>query len=355
MIKILVINPGSTSTKVAVYEEETCRFTESVDHDQESLAPFPTIYDQYEMRAGVVREVLKRHGFQMADFTAVAGRGGLLPGARTGAYLVTQPLLDTLRHRPQNSHHVSNIGAALAWDLARPQGLPAYIYDPVTADEMEPVVRITGLKEIERRSQGHILNMRAAAIKKAREFGRDYRDLTSIVAHLGGGITLSLHHGGRIIDMISDDEGPFSPERSGGLPGFQLLALATDGRYDYETLFRKISRQAGLMSHFGTNDARAVIKMMEDGDQRAALVLEAMCLNVAKNIAKLAVVVCGRVDHIILTGGLSASALFRDWITERVSFLAPVSAIPGENEMEALALGVLRVLRGQETARAYQG
>lgn len=353
MAKILVINPGSTSTKIAVYEDEQPLFMESIEHDRASLAPYPTIYDQYEMRGGLVRDALAKHGIKETDLAAVVGRGGLLPKAQAGAYLVTQPLLDTLHHKPQ-SDHISNIGAALAQSIAGPLGLPSFIYDPVTVDELEPIARITGLKEMERRGQGHNLNMRAAAIKKAQAEGREYRDLTTIVVHMGGGISLSLHHQGRIVDMISDDEGPFSPERAGGLPGFQLMALATNGEYDYPKLFNKVCRQGGLMSHFGTTDARAVLKMMDEGDQRAALVLEAMCHNVAKNIAKLAVVTCGRVDHIVITGGLAHSQVFTDWIAKRVTFIAPVSVIPGENEMEALALGTLRVLRGEEKPREYQ-
>jgi len=351
-MKILVINPGSTSTKIAVYEDETNLFVETIEHDQASLAPYPTIYDQFDMRAELIRQVVGKHGFHDSDFSAVVARGGLLPKARAGAYLVTEPLLDTLRHRAQNDH-ISNIGAALAQRIAAPLGRPAYIYDPVTVDELEPIARITGLKEMERRGQGHNLNMRAAAIKKAKELGRPYNELTSIVVHMGGGITMSLHHQGRIIDMISDDEGPFSPERAGGLPGFQLIAVATSGEYDYNAMYKKITRQAGLMSHFGTTDAREVLKMMDEGDQRAALVLEAMCHNVAKNVAKLAVVVRGRVDHIIITGGLAYSKVFTGWISERVEFLAPVSVLPGENEMESLALGALRVLRGEEMAREY--
>lgn len=352
-MKILVINPGSTSTKIAVYEDEKALFTESIEHSPEELAPYQSIYDQYEMRSEVVARALREHGFRGADFAAVVGRGGLIRQARAGAYLVTETLLETLRHRAVLDH-ASNIGAALADRLARPFNLPAYIYDPVTVDEMEPIARITGLKDMERRSQGHMLNMRAAAIKKAQDEGRDYLDLTLIVVHMGGGITLSLHHKGRIIDMISDDEGPFAPERAGGLPGFQLIDLASSGRLDKAGLMKLVTRQGGLMSHFGTTDAKAVHRLMEEGDQRAALVLEAMCHNVAKNIGKLAVVVRGRVDHIVITGGLAHSETFNGWIRERVEFLAPVSVIAGENEMNSLALGALRVLRGQETAREYE-
>lgn len=352
-MKILVINPGSTSTKISVYEDEKALFTESIEHSPESLASYSTIYDQYEMRASVISQALRDHGYRGGDFAAVVARGGLLPRAKAGAYLVTEPLLHALRYN-NLVEHISNIGASLAHSLAEPFGLPSYIYDPVTVDEMEDIARITGLKEMERRGQGHNLNMRAAAIKQAKDQGRDYRDLSMIVVHMGGGITMSLHHKGRIIDMISDDEGPFAPERAGGLPGFQLISMATEGGYDKAALLKKVSRQGGLMSHFGTTDAKAVHQMMLDGDERAALVLEAMCHNVAKNIGKLAVVVRGRLDYIVITGGLAHSPTFTGWIRERVEFLAPVSVIPGENEMNSLALGALRVLRGEETAREYE-
>ena len=352
-MKILVINPGSTSTKIAVYEDENSLFTESIEHSPESLAAYPSNFDQYEMRADVILQVLRDKGCRSTDLSAVVGRGGLLPKVEAGAYRVTEPLLHTLRYKP-NRDHASNLGAALAYSLAEPFGLPAYIYDSVTVDEMEPIARITGLKEMERRAQGHNLNMRAAALKKAKDEGRDYKDLTMIVVHMGGGITMSLHHKGRIIDMISDDEGPFAPERAGGLPGFQLIALATNGSYDHTSLMNKVTRQGGLMSHFGTTDAKAVHQMMLDGDERAALVLEAMCHNVAKNVGKLAVVVRGKLDHIIITGGLAHSPTFNGWISERVEFLAPVTVIPGENEMSSLALGALRVLRGEEEAKFYE-
>ena len=362
MLKILAINPGSTSTKIAVYsfdkntdneqDKDALLFVESIEHSSQSLSTYQTIYDQYEMRTNLVHSVLAKHSICAQSLAAVVGRGGLLSHAKSGAYLVTAPLLDALRYRAQNEH-ISNIGAALAHAVADPVGIPAYIYDPVTVDELEPIARITGLKEMERRGQGHNLNMRAAAIKKAKEVGQRYEDLTSIVAHMGGGITLSLHHQGRIIDMISDDEGPFSPERAGGLPGFQLMTLATNGEYDFNGLFKKVCRQGGLMSHFGTTDARQVLQMMKDGDQRAALVLEAMCHNLAKNVGKLAVVVRGKVDHIIITGGLAHSEVLTNWIAERVTFIAKVSVIPGENEMESLAHGALRVLQGKEKAREY--
>ncbi len=349
---ILAINPGSTSTKIAYYQDETQVWVESIEHDQASLAPFKNIYDQYEMRKQLVLDTMTAKGSPLETLSAVVGRGGLLPPVKSGAYRVNPDMMDTLRYRPVNEH-ASNLGAVLAFSIAEPLGLPSFIYDPVTVDEMEPIAHITGLVEMRRIGQGHNLNMRAAAIKYAKQAGQSYTKLNILVAHLGGGITLSLHSNGRIIDMISDDEGPFSPERAGGLPGFQLIKMATSGEYDYKAMMKKVQRQGGLTAYFGTSDTRVVEEKIAAGDEQARLVLEAMAHNVAKNIGKLAVVTCGKIDAIVLTGGIAHSKKITGWISERVSFIAPVTVLPGENEMESLALGTLRVLRGEEQAHTF--
>lgn len=349
---ILAVNPGSTSTKIAFYEDENRLWSRSIEHSRESLAAYPSVYDQFEMRKELVLSAIEDEGVAPSDLSAVVGRGGLLPPVHAGAYRVNELMIETLRERPVNEH-ASNLGAAIADAIARPLGIPAFIYDPVTVDEMEPIARITGLPEMRRPGQGHNLNMRAAALRYASGESKEYKNLNLIVAHLGGGITLSLHRNGRMIDMISDDEGPFSPERAGGLPGFQLIRMATSGQYDYQTLMKKVQRQGGITAHLGTSDIREVERKIDEGDEKAALILEAMAHNVAKNIGKLAVVVRGEVDAIILTGGIAASKRIVDWIEERVAFIAPVAVFPGENEMEALALGALRVLRGEERADEY--
>lgn len=354
MMKILAVNPGSTSTKIALYEETSELFTSSIEHSQEELGRYKNIADQYAMRYQTVLEVLKEKKVRLAELAAVVGRGGLLPPVKAGAYVVNREMLDQLKFRPVNEH-ASNLGALIAFEIATPLGIPAYIYDPVTVDELEPLARVTGLVEMHRKGMGHNLNMRAAAIRHCQETGKSYNKQTLIVAHLGGGITLSLHKNGRMIDMISDDEGPFSPERAGGLPGFQLIRMATSGEYDYQAMMKKVQRQGGLMAHFGTSDAREIEKRIAGGDEKAALVYEAMAHNVAKNIGKLAVVVCGKVDSIILTGGIAYSKMITDWISERVSFIAPVAVLAGENEMQSLALGALRVLRGEEEASIFTG
>ncbi len=350
---ILAINPGSTSTKIAFYQDENQVWSESVSHSADELKVFPAIYDQYKMREQLVLDTVRQQGTDINTLSAVVGRGGLLPPVKSGAYEVNQTMLDTLRDRPVNEH-ASNLGAVLAFSIAHPLGIPAYIYDPVTVDEMDEIAHITGLKEMRRVGMGHNLNMRAAAIKFADEQGKPYNEMNILVAHLGGGITLSIHSQGRIIDMISDDEGPFSPERAGGLPGFQVIKMATSGEYDYRAMMKKVQRQGGLMAYFGTSDTRDIEAMIQDGNENAKLIMEAMAYNIAKNIAKLSVAVYGKVDGIVLTGGIAYLKRITNWIEERVKFIAPVTVLPGENEMASLALGTLRVLRNEEKARIYQ-
>ena len=289
----------------------------------------------------------------MDALSAVVSRGGLLGRVSAGAYEVNDAMVEVLRERPVN-HHASNLGAAIALGIARQAGVSAYIYDPVTVDEMIDLVRITGLKEVERFGQGHNLNMRAAALRLCREKDLDYKKVNLIVAHLGGGITLSLHSQGRIIDMISDDEGAFSPERAGEMPTYRLLDALKKMQLDDTGVMKLLQRGGGLTSWFGTSDTRAVEKMaLEEGNRQAKLVYDAMALSVARSVGKLAVVVDGSIDHIILTGGIAYSKYFTGEITRRVQFMGPVTVLPGENEMEALAQGCLRVLRGEEQAHTF--
>ena len=352
MQKILVINPGSTSTKIAVYDAHQQLWQEDIVHDGAALRAYPTIFAQREFRLPLVIETYQNHGDKLDKLACVMSRGGLLPPLASGAYEINECMLDVLEHRPMN-HHASNLGAAIAFEIAKPLGIRAYIYDPVTVDEMIDLVRITGLKEIRRHGQGHNLNMRAAALKYCRETGKAYVTQNLIVAHLGGGITLSLHNQGRIVDMVSDDEGPFSPERAGLIPAFKLVKLIDKEHLNYKDTMFKLQRQGGLTSLLGTADVREVEKRIDAGDEQAALALEAMALGVAESIARLSVVVSGRVDAILLTGGIAHSVRVTDMIADRVRFIAPVHKLPGENEMQALADGACRVLSGEEAAKTY--
>jgi butyrate kinase len=317
------------------------------------MAPFKEIYDQYEMRKDLVLSCLKEEGVALDSLDVIMARGGLLPPGAAGAIRINDDMIHHLRYDAA-MEHASNLAAPIALGIAREIGLEAFVYDPVSIDEMEPIARISGLKEIERSCLSHGMNMRAAAIQYAKESGKSFKELSLVVAHLGGGITLCLMKGGRMIDVVSDDEGPFSPERSGGLPIFQLLKMATQPDQDYKSIVKKLRNQGGLVSYFGTNDARKVQEKIEAGDEYAALVYEAMAEDIAKSIGKLSVVARGKLDAIILTGGIAKSKMLTDWISQRVEFIAPVVIIPGENEMLAMALGALRVFSGEEQAQEFE-
>lgn len=350
--RILVINPGSTSTKIAVYENEHEVWTCSILHSTEDLLNYHRLFDQLIMRYEKIIDTITNHDIPMTDLSAVVGRGGLLPPVKAGAYRVNRDMLVQLEKAPI-LEHAANLGAPLAFRVGEQLGIPAFVYDPVTVDEMIDVVRITGLKSIKRIGKGHNLNMRAAALRFARENGLEYQQVNLVVTHLGGGITSSLHNKGYIVDMISDDEGVFSPERAGGLPAQRLIGECLKGSVTYKEMMRKVQRQGGLMDHLSTTDLREVERRILEGDEYAKLVYDAMALNVAKDIARLSTVVNGQIDAIILTGGIAYSQMFTTEITERVKWIAPVKILAGENEMEALAHGALRVLRGEEQARTY--
>ncbi len=352
MEKLLIINPGSTSTKIAVFEDETPLFTESIVHTPEQLAPFEHVADQYEFRKELIVKTLEAHGVGLDTLTGIVSRGGLLTPIRAGAYEVNDDMVWQLKNRPQNEH-ASNVGAMIARALSVEYGIPAFIYDGITVDELDPINKITGLPVFRRKGMGHNLNTRAAAMRYARESGKAYADITVIVAHLGGGISVNLHHGGRIVDFISDEEGPFSPERSGGLPMFDVIKMCYDGEHTYHSMMKMVKRQGGLMAHLGTTDSREVQKMVDAGDAHAKLIYDAMALNIAKNIAKCAPYVKGKVDAILLTGGIAYSEYITSYIREHVEFIAPVVVYPGEDEMLSLALGGLRVLRGEEQANVF--
>ncbi len=352
MEKILVLNPGSTSTKIAIFDGETPLFTESLTHSAQELAPFDRVVEQYEFRRRLVLECLLRHDFDARDLTAVVSRGGLLAPIHAGAYEVNEDMVWQLQYKPQNEH-ASNVGPMIAHALSKELNIPAYIYDGITVDELTDINRITGLPEMCRKGIGHSLNTRAAAMRYAREQGKPYQDITVIVAHLGGGITVNLHHNGRLEDCVNDEEGPFSPERAGGLPMFDVIHRCFEPDQSDRSMMKLVKSRGGLLAHLGTTDCREVERRIENGDAHAKLIYDAMALNVAKYIAKLAPGICGKVDAILLTGGITYSDYIDEEIRRRVSFIAPVTVYPGEDEMQSLAFGCLRVLRGEEKARTY--
>ena len=358
--RILTINPGSTSTKVALFQDERPLFTETIHHSVEELAAFPRIADQYAFRRDAILRLLEEKGVALDSLDAVVGRGGILRPVESGTYRVNEKMLEELRH-PKEREHASNLGAIIADEIARRAGVPAFIVDPVCVDEFDDIARISGLPEIERRSLSHALNLKAAARRAAKDLGKRYEEVNLVVAHLGGGISVAPHRRGRQVDVNQalDGTGPFSPERAGGLPVGDVLRMAysvhpyEDMHLTYEEFFRKIAGRGGLVAHLGTNDAREVERRIAEGDEHARLVYEAMAYQIAKEIGAMATVLKGEVDAIVLTGGLARSKILVDWIVERVKWIAPVLIYPGEDEMLAMAQGALRVLRGEEEARDY--
>ncbi|MCH3916835.1 MAG: butyrate kinase [Spirochaetia bacterium] len=352
MYRLLILNPGSTSTKIAVYDDEKPVFTENVSHSLAELGRYRNVMDQLPMREKVVATTLAEHGIPYASLSAVISRGGLLPPVKSGAYKVNEDMVWQLTHAPVNEH-ASNMGAVIADRIARQYGIPAYIYDAVTVDEMTDLAKVTGFPGTRRRGMGHNLNMRAAAIRYAKEQGKAYRDCTLIVAHMGGGITLSLHHNGTIEDFVSDENGPYSPERAGDIPSYQLVDICYSGKYTHDELLKLLHGKGGLLLDIGLTDGREIEKKIAAGDAKAKLFYDGMALNIARYVGLLSIYVSGKVDGIILTGGIAYSHYIVDFITQHVRFIAPVVVYPGEKEMESLAYGGLRVLRGEEKAYEF--
>lgn len=353
--RLLIINPGSTSTKIAIYEDGAARFVETLRHTAQEVGRFSRLYDQYPFRMDLILNWMESVGVSPRSLSGVVGRGGILRPIAGGTYRVSQRMLEDLR-AGLGGEHAANLGAALAHEIASGAGgLPAFIVDPVVVDEMEPVAKISGLPGMPRRSLFHALNQKAVARRVARDLGRSYTDVNLVVVHLGGGVTVGAHRKGRVIDVNNglDGEGPMSPERSGTLPTVGLVHMAYSWRYTLPEVVRKVVGQGGLVAHLGTNDAREVERMIAEGSAHAEMIYRAMAYQVAKEVGRAAVALQGEVDRVVLTGGLAHSTQLTGWIAERTEWIAPVVVYPGEDEMQALAEGALRVLRGEEAAREY--
>ncbi len=353
MDRVLVINTGSTSTKMAIFHGREPVYSENVHHPSEELSQFPQVPDQLEYRKRVVLARLQSAGQDLGALDAVVSRGGAPGPMPGGVYVINQAVLRDLLDRPA-TEHAANLSPPIAYAIAESLGVPAYFVDPITVDEFEPLARLSGLPEIPRSSRLHALSIRSTARKVAQKLGRTLADVNVIVAHLGSGISVCPVKAGLMVDANgADDEGPFSPERAGTLPMADLVSLCFSGRYTQRELINKITRQAGFAAHVGTTDAREVERMIQAGDLHALRIAQAMAYQIAKEIGAMATVVSGKVDAIALTGGLAAWGRLVDDVTARCSFIAPVMVFPGENEMEALAWGAMRVLAGQERAREY--
>lgn len=349
---ILAINPGSTSTKLALYENDKEIFCNTLEHSAEEIEKYDKIQDQFEMRKNLVISSLLENGYDIKSLSAVVGRGGMVPKVKSGAYKVNETMVNRLKFNPV-IEHASNLGALIAYEIANEVNISAYIYDSVRVDELKDVARISGMPEISRTSTSHALNSRAMAMKVAKMNGKKYSDMNFVVAHLGGGISVSVHEKGRMVDILADDEGPFSPERAGRVPCKELIDLCYSGEFDKKTMNKKLRGNGGLKAYLNTVDVREVEEMIERNDEKAKLILEAMAYQVAKGIGDLSTVVEGKVDAIVLTGGIAYSKRITALIKKRVEFIAPVEIMPGENEMESLAMGILRVLKGEEEASEY--
>ena len=351
---ILAINPGSTSTKMAVYEDDKPVMLRSIQHSAEELARFDEVTDQFHWRRQLIEDELRRMDIPM-EFSAVIGRGGLTKPVEGGVYEINQQMLDDTRAAVHK--HACDLGCLIAYDMASCiEGCRSFIADPGVVDELNDYARICGSPLIRRICIWHALNQRAIARRFALETGKRYEDLNLIVCHMGGGISIAAHEHGRAVDANNalDGEGPFSPERAGTLPAADLIRLCFSGRYTEKELLKCIAGKAGMNALLGTSNVKEVLRRIEDGDEYARLVLDAMIYHVAKGIAAESAVLCGEVDAILLTGGLARSEYVVRHLRERIGFLAPTYCFPGEDEMEALAQNALAVLRGQREAKTYR-
>lgn len=353
---ILAINPGSTSTKIAVYEGCKALFVKNINHSNEVLSRFDNMADQFDYRKKTILDALAEQGVKLNSIDIIVGRGGLIHPVESGVYEVNEVMKRDLRDSPIGSH-ASNLGGLIAADIANVIGgrVRAYIADPVVVDEMDDRARITGIRQIKRRSIFHALNQKAVARHWAHEHGRSYESSNVIVAHLGGGISVGAHRCGRVVDVNNalDGDGSFTPERAGSVPAGDLISLIFDQGYDKAHVCRMLKGEGGLVALLGSNSAREAVERAERGDEEARKVVDAMIYNIAKQIGQMAVALSGAVDAIIVTGGIAYSAYITAEIEQMVSFIAPVTVIPGEDEMSALALNGLLVLEGELIPKEY--
>ena len=353
--KILAINPGSTSTKIAVYKNENLVYGKSIRHEHDQLCRFDKVAHQFEFRRDLILKELSDHSIQLSDFDAVVGRGGLLKPISSGVYEVNEAMKREL-YEGRQGEHASNLGALIADEIAKmiPR-CKAFIADPVVVDELMPIARISGHPAFQRISIFHALNQKAVAKNYARKAGIPYDKLNLIVAHLGGGISVGAHYMGRVVDVNNalDGEGPFSPERSGTLPIFALAKLCFGGAYTLEQVNKMVVGGGGLVAHLGTNQFATVCQWVEEGREDAKLIVDAMAYQISKSIGSMAVTLRGKVDAILITGGMAYNTPFVKSIINQVGFIAPVEVYPGEDEMLALAMNGLEVLLGHEVAKQY--
>ena len=352
---LLIINPGSTSTKIGIYQDEKEVFVKTLRHSSEEIAQYETIYSQFEFRKEIILNVLKDEKIDITTLDAVVGRGGMLKPIEGGTYLVNEKLLQDLKDGVQGQH-ASNLGGIISNEIAKDLNIPAFIVDPVVVDELEDIARFSGMPELPRVSKFHALNQKAVGKRYGKETGKGYENLNLIVTHLGGGVSVGAHKKGRVVDVNNalDGEGPFSPERAGTVPVGKLIELCFSGKYSQQEIYNKIVGKGGYVSYLNTNDAMELEKWVNEGREDAIALYNAFIYQIAKSIGEMATVLEGKVDQIIVTGGI---AYWRDVIKElnkRVGFIAPITVYPGEDELLALAQGAVRVLNGEEQGKEYK-
>lgn len=354
MKKLLIINPGSTSTKIGIYEDTKPVFIETLRHSAEDINRFSQVADQFGFRKSLIQDVLKREGFAMEELDAVVGRGGLFKPIKSGTYVVNDAMIRDIIEA-KNGQHASNLGGMIAKEIGDELGIPAYIVDPVVVDELADIARISGCPEIPRISIFHALNQKAIARRYAAERNKRYEDLNLIVVHMGGGISVGAHAQALVIDVNNalNGEGPMSPERSGSLPVGDLVKLCFSGKYTADDIHRKITGMGGVVAHLGINDMKEVGDRAAGGDEKARMVFEALAYQTGKEIGSAATVLKGKAEAILLTGGIVYSEEMVRLISDMVAFIAPVVVYPGEDELLALAEGGLRVLNGETEAAVY--
>ena len=352
--KLLIINPGSTSTKIGVFEDEKELFEETLRHTNEELKQYDTIFDQFQFRKDVILNVLKEKNFDIKTLSAVVGRGGMLKPIEGGTYAVNDAMLEDLKVGVQGPH-ASNLGGILAKSIGDEVGVPSYIVDPVVTDELADVARMSGTPDIPRVSKFHALNQKAVAKRYGKESGKGYENLNLVVVHMGGGVSVGAHNHGKVVDVNNalDGDGPFSPERAGSVPAGDLIKLCFSGKYTESEVYSKIVGKGGFVAYLNTNDVKGTIDKMEEGDKACTEVYNAFVYQIAKAVGEMSAALSGKVDQIILTGGVAYSPVLVPDLKSRIDWIAPVTVYPGEDELLALAQGAIRVLNGEEEAKVY--
>lgn len=352
---LLIINPGSTSTKIGVFEDEKELFEETLRHTNEELKKYDKIVDQFQFRKDVILKVLKEKNFDIKKLSGVVGRGGMLKPVEGGTYAVNDAMIEDLKIGVQGPH-ASNLGGILAKAIGDELNIPSFIVDPVVTDELADVARLSGCPELPRVSKFHALNQKAVAKRFAKETGKKYEDLNLVVVHMGGGVSVGAHKQGKVVDVNNtlDGDGPFSPERAGSVPVGALIKMCFSGKYSEEEVYSKIVGKGGFVGYLNTNDVKGTVDKMKEGNKECEGIYKAFLYQITKCIGEMSAALNGKVDQIILTGGIAYSDTLIPDLISNVSWIAPVKVYPGEDELLALAQGGLRVLNGEEKAKEYK-